>query len=149
MQKIAGLSSPSEPSGEPVSESAPGHTGALSTISVVEAINPLSMPTTAPIVLKRRHHSASSSAGKFTLEAKQNAMPTSTEMLKPAPPARARAIASPPIPIAASFATQTSSFSESLPLRMTLDHRSWATAPEAEMTSPATTARIVARRPPR
>ena len=27
---------------------------------------------------------------------------------------------------------------------MTLDHRSWATAPEAEMTSPATTARIVA-----
>ena len=83
MQKIAGLSSPSRPSGEPVSESAPGHTGALSAISAVEAISPLSMPTTAPVVLKRRHHSASSSAGKFTLEAKQNAMPTSTEMLKP------------------------------------------------------------------
>ncbi len=52
-----------------MSESAPGHTGALSTISAVEAINPLVMPTTAPIVLKRGHHSASSSAGKFTLEA--------------------------------------------------------------------------------
>ena len=102
------------------------------------------MPTTAPIVLNRRHHSASSSAGNFTLEAKQNAMPTSTETLNPAPPASASAIASTPIPTAESFATQTSSFSESRPLRMTLDHRSCATAPDAEITSPATTARIVA-----
>ncbi len=38
----------------------------------------------------------------------------------------------------------TSSCSDSWPLRITFDHRSWATAPEAEITSPATTARIVA-----
>ena len=41
-------------------------------------------------------------------------------------------------------ATQISSCSESRPLRMTFDHTSCATAPEAEITSPATTARIVA-----
>ena len=102
------------------------------------------MPTIAPMVLNSRHHSASSSAGNVTLEAKQNASPTSTEMLNSAPPTSARAIARTPITIAAILATQTSSFSESRPLRTTFDHTSCATAPDAEITSPATTARIVA-----
>ena len=46
---------------------------------------------------------------------------------------------------AAIFATQTSSFSESRPLRTTFDQMSCATAPDAESTRPATTARIVAK----
>ena len=140
MQKIAGLSRASEPSGDV----APGHTGLDRMISTVDEIRPLSMPTIAPMVLNSRHHSASSSAGNVTLEAKQNARPTSTETLNSAPPTSASAIASTPIAIAAIFATQTSSFSESRPLRTTLDHTSCATAPDAEITSPATTARIVA-----
>ena len=90
---------------------------------------------------EQREHSA----GKFALAAMQNARPTSAETLNPAPPAIASTIASAPTATAASFATQTSSRSEtSRPLRTTLLHRSWATAPEAEITRPATTARIVA-----
>jgi len=42
-------------------------------------------------------------------------------------------------------ATVTSSCSESRPLRITFDHTSCATAPDAEITSPATTARMVAK----
>ena len=74
----------------------------------------------------------------------QNASPTSTVTLKPAPPRMAMKMASTPMPSAATRATHTSSCSESRPLRITFDHRSCAIAPEAEMTSPATTARIVA-----
>ena len=49
---------------------------------------------------------------------------------------------------AAILATQTSSLSESCPRRTMFDHTSCATAPEAEITSPATTARIVANATP-
>ena len=140
MQKIAGLSSASDPSGDV----APGHTGLERMISTAEEIRPASMPVIAPVVLNSRHHSASSSAGNVTLEAKQNARPTSTETLNSAPPTSASPIASTPIATAATLATQTSSFSESRPLRTTLDHTSCATAPDAEITRPATTARIVA-----
>ena len=57
-------------------------------------------------------------------------------------------IAMAPIEIAAILATQTSSFSESLPLRTMFDHTSCDTAAEAESTRPATTARIVANATP-
>ena len=95
-------------------------------------------------MLKRRHVSASSSAGKFALAATANASPTMNETFRPSPPMIAMMIAIAPIDAAAMRATSTSSCSDSWPLRMTLDHRSWATAPDADSTSPATTARIVA-----
>ena len=47
-----------------------------------------------------------------------------------------------------SCATQTSSSSESWPLRMMFDQTSCATAPDARSTRPATTARIVAKATP-
>ena len=53
-------------------------------------------------------------------------------------------IAIAPIANAAIRPTSTSSCSESLPLRTTFDHTSCATAPDAEITRPATTARMVA-----
>ena len=52
------------------------------------------------------------------------------------------------MPTAAIFATQTSSFSESWPSRTTFDQMSCATAPDADSTRPATTARIVAKATP-
>ena len=70
--------------GEPC-ESGPGHTGGLSTIMITEAVMPKAMPVSAPVVLKRRQNSASSSGGKFALAANTNAMLTSTVTLKPEP----------------------------------------------------------------
>ena len=112
--------------------------------SAIELITPTSTPVTAPVVLKRRQVSASSSAGKMALAATANARPTMNETFRPSPPITAIAIAIAPIATAAIRATQTSSFSESWPLRTTFDQTSCATAPDAEITSPATTARIVA-----
>src|SRR4051812_9334175 len=89
------------------------------------------IPTIAPMVLKRRHHSASSRPGKVTLDAKQNASPTSTETLNSAPPANASTIASTPMTVAEIFATQTPSRSESAPSRTTFAHRSCATPPRS------------------
>src|SRR4051794_11551097 len=121
MQKIAGLSRPRDPSGEPVTVSAPGHTGGLRTISAADTVTPVRTPATAPAVLNRGQNSARTSAGKFALAAMQNASPTSADTLKPAPPAIAMPIASAPIAVAATFATQTSSRSEdSRPPRTTL-----------------------------
>src|ERR687886_2388419 len=54
--------------GEP-SESGPGHTPGLRTISPIELTTPNSTPVTAPAVVNRRQVSASSSAGKFALAA--------------------------------------------------------------------------------
>jgi hypothetical protein len=95
--------------------------------------------------LNLRHVSASSSAGKIALAATANARPTMNDTLRPAPPMTAIPMATAPIETAAIFATQTSSFSESSPLRTMFDQTSCATAPDAEITSPATTARIVAK----
>ena len=64
---------------------------------------------TAPAVLKRRHVSASSSAGKFALAATANANPTMNETFRPSPPMIAIAIAIEPIDAAAMRATSTSS----------------------------------------
>src|SRR4051794_694088 len=108
MQKIAGLSSASEPSGLGAAVAVPGQTGSLSRMSTADTTTPVTIPVTAPAVLKRFQNSASTSAGKFALAAMQNARPTRAETLKPAPPAIASTIASAPIEIAASFATQTS-----------------------------------------
>src|SRR3954454_1110563 len=104
MVKIAGLSRASEPSGDVE----PGHTGLDRMISTVDEIRPDNMPAIAPMVLNSRHQSASNSAGNVTLEAKQNASPTSTETLNSAPPTRARMIARTPITIAATLAAHTS-----------------------------------------
>src|SRR6185436_15782610 len=129
MQKTAGLSSASEPSGDGDVEAAPGHTGSLSRMSTADTATPVTIPVTAPAVLKRGQNSASTRAGKFALAAMQNARPTSAETLNPAPPAIASRIASAPTATAAIFAIQTSSRSEtSRPLRTTLLHRSCATA---------------------
>ena len=70
------------------------------------------------------------------------------DTFRPSPPITAMRIASAPIDAAAIFATQTSSFSESSPLRMMFDQMSCATAPDALSTRPATTARIVAKATP-
>ena len=91
---------------------------------------------------------ASSSAGKLALAATAKARPTMNDTFRPAPPMTAMAIAIAPIATAAIFATQTSSFSESRPSRTTFDQMSCATAPDAEITRPATTARIVANATP-
>jgi hypothetical protein len=98
--------------------------------------------------LKRRQVSASSSAGKLALAAIANASPTMNDTFSPSPPMTAIRIAIAPIAAAAIFATQTSSCSESRPLRTTLDQMSCATAPDALSTRPATTARIVANATP-
>ena len=113
-----------------------------------ELITPNSTPTTAPVVLKRRQVSASRSAGKLALAATANARPTMNETFSPSPPMIAMPIAIAPIATAAILATQTSSRSESRPWRTMFDHTSCATAPDAEMTRPATTARIVAKATP-
>ena len=116
--------------------------------SPTELITPNSTPVTAPVVLKRRQLSASSSAGKFALAATAKARPTMNETFSPSPPMIAMRMAMAPIATAAIFATQTSSFSESLPLRTMFDQMSCATAPDAEITRPATTARMVAKATP-
>jgi hypothetical protein len=116
--------------------------------SATELITPNSTPVIAPVVLNRRHVSASSSAGKLALAATANARPTMNDTFSPSPPSTAMPIAITPIATAASFATHTSSFSESRPWRTMFDQMSCATAPEAEITSPATTARIVAKATP-
>ncbi len=128
----------------PPSESGPGHTVGLTITSAIEVNVPISTPVTAPDVLNLRHVSASSSAGNIALAATANARPTMNDTFRPSPPITAIEIAIAPIANAAIFATQTSSFSESVPRRTMFDHTSCATAPEAEITRPATTARIVA-----
>ena len=117
--------------------------GPIST-SPTELTTPTSTPATAPVVLNRFQVSASSRAGKLALAATANASPTMYETFRSEPPMIAIAIAIAPIAAAAIRATWTSSCSESRPLRITFDQTSWATAPEAEITSPATTARMVA-----
>ena len=126
----------------------PPHTIGLMMIRPSAETTPNSTPVTAPAVLKRGQLSASSRAGKFALAAMANASPTMNETFRPSPPRIAISIAIAPIPSAAIFATRTSSFSESLPLRMMLDQMSCATALDADSTSPATTARIVANATP-
>ena len=111
-------------------------------------MTPNSTPVTAPAVLNRGQLSAMSSAGKFALAATANARPTMNETFSPSPPMIAMKIAIAPIDAAAIRATWTSSCSESLPLRTMFDQMSCATAPEADSTRPATTARIVANATP-
>src|SRR5689334_1382707 len=98
--------------------SGPGHTGGLSTIITTEAITPNATPISAPVVLKRRHVSASSSAGKLALAANTNAMLTSTVTLNPEPTSSVATIASAAIETDAIRATRVSSTSS--PLRSTL-----------------------------
>ena len=62
---------------------------------------PNSTPVIAPVVLKRRQVSASSSAGKFALAATANARPTMNETFRPEPPMTAMTIAITPIANAA------------------------------------------------
>ena len=138
-----------QPNGEPVSESAPGHTLGLTIPGRSRDTRRAARRSTAPVVLNRRHVSASSRAGKFALAATANARPTMNETFRPAAADdrdrdRDRADRRP----RRSRATQTSSCSESLPLRMMLDQMSCATAPDADSTRPATTARIVANATP-
>ena len=66
IETMPGLAS-SQPIGEPVTVSAPGHTFGETITSAIELITPNSTPVTAPVVLKRRQVSASSSAGKLAL----------------------------------------------------------------------------------
>ena len=73
--------------------------------SRIELSVPTSTPVTAPVVLKRRQVSASSSAGKFALAATANASPTMNDTFSPAPPRIAMKIASAPIATAAMRAT--------------------------------------------
>ena len=70
----------------PPSESGPGHTVGLITTSAMELMTPNSTPTTAPVVLKRRQVSDSSSAGKLALAATANARPTMNETFGPRRP---------------------------------------------------------------
>ena len=76
----------SQPIGEPVTVSAPGHTFGLTITRKIELTTPMTTPVIAPVVLKRRHVSASSSAGKFALAATANARPTMNETFRPEPP---------------------------------------------------------------
>ena len=69
--------------------------------SRIELNTPTSTPVTAPVVLNRRHVSASSSAGKLALAATAKARPTMNETFRPAPPMTAIAIAIAPIATAA------------------------------------------------
>ena len=103
---------------------------------------PKAMPVSAPVVLKRRQNSASSSGGKLADAANTNAMLTSTVTLKPEPIAIVPRIAAAPTPIDAIRATLRSP--SSLPRPRTLRQRSCAIAPALAITRPATTARIVA-----
>ena len=138
----------SQPIGEPVTVSAPGHTFGLTMTRKIELTTPVTTPTIAPVVLNRRHVNASSSAGKFALAATANARPTMNETFRPEPPMIAIAIAIAPIANAAIRATRTSSCSESWCLRTIEDQMSWLNAADADSTSPATTARIVANATP-
>ena len=107
--------------------------------------SPTVMPTTAPVVVKRRQVSASSSAGKLALAATANVSPVSSCTLKPGPASSASAAPTAPMPTTAIRATRICSASSSaFPRFRTFAHRSWATAPDAASTTPATTARIVA-----
>src|SRR6185312_15841903 len=126
----------------------PPQTIGLMMISPNAEMTPVSTPVTAPTVLKRRQVSASSSAGKLALAAMAKASPTMKETFRPSPPMMAMAMAMAPMVRAATLAAMTSSRSEFWPLRMMLDQMSWATALDAESTSPATTARIVAKATP-
>ena len=121
----------SQPIGEPVTVSAPGHTFGLTMTRKIELTTPVTTPVIAPVVLKRRHVSASSSAGKFALAATANARPTMNETFRPEPPMIAIVIAITPIANAAIRATRTSSCSESLCLRTIEDQMSWLNAADA------------------
>ena len=138
----------SQPIGEPVTVSAPGHTFGLTITRKIELTTPSTTPVIAPVVLNRRHVSASSSAGKFALAATANASPTMNETFRPEPPMIAMTIAMMPIANAAIRATRTSSCSESWCLRTIEDQMSCENAAEADSTRPATTARIVANATP-
>src|SRR3954471_14265929 len=127
---------------------APPQTIGLMMISARADPRPAATPQIAPVVLKRRQLSASTSAGKLALAAIANARPTMNDTLRPSPPRMATSIAIAPMTTEAILAAMTSSRSESRPLRMMLDQMSWATALEAERTRPATTARIVANATP-
>ena len=120
---MPGLES-SQPIGEPVTVSAPGHTFGLTITRKIDDTTPTTTPVIAPVVLKRRHVSASSSAGKFALAATANARPTMNETFRPEPPMTAMMIAMMPMANAAIRATSTSSCSESLRLRTIEDQMS-------------------------
>jgi hypothetical protein len=62
-------------------------------MSAIELTSPTATPTSAPVVLKRRHVSASRSAGKFALAATANVSETRNWMLKPLPARIAIAVA--------------------------------------------------------
>ena len=85
-----------QPIGDP-SASGPGHTPGLTITRKIELNVPTSTPVTAPVVLNRRHVSASSSAGKLALAATAKANPTMNETLSPLPPITATAIETMPI----------------------------------------------------
>ena len=84
IETIAGLVS-----GNGAALSGPDQTCGDSTISRIDDTSPLPMPTTAPIVLKRRQVSDSSSGGKFADAATANVRPVSSWTLNvlPAPSA--------------------------------------------------------------
>ena len=117
-------------------------------IRKIAETTPRTTPQTAPTVLNRCHVRASSSAGKLALAAIAKARPTMNDTFRPDPPMTAMMMAMMPMDAAATRATHTSSCSESRPLRMMLDQMSCATAPDALSTSPATTARMVAKATP-
>src|SRR4051794_22345864 len=83
--------------GEPW-ESGPGQTGGERTIITTEATIPHAMPVRAPVVLKRRQSSASSSGGKLAEAANTHPLETRTVTLKPQPIARGPRIAAAPTP---------------------------------------------------
>ena len=128
--------------------SAPGHTLGETMTRKIALVTPSKTPVIAPAVLKRRHVSASSSAGKFADAATAKARPTMNETFRPEPPMTAMMIAITPMAKAAIRATLTSSCSDSLPLRMIEDQMSCEKALDADSTRPATTARIVAKATP-
>jgi hypothetical protein len=113
-------------------------------ISVTEVTSPTATPTSAPVVLNRRHTTESRSAGKFALAATEKARPTRNWTLNSSPASSASTMATAPIPAAAIRATAISARSSSRPRCTTPFQKSCATAPEAEITSPATTASRVA-----
>ena len=129
--------------GEPC-ESGPGHTGGLSTIMTTEAVMPKAIPVSAPVVVKRRHSSASSSGGKLALAAKTKAMLTSTVTLKPEPIASVPRIAATPTPIEAIAGDLAlgllAAAPEHVPPQVVGDR-----ARARRSRGPATTARIVAK----
>src|SRR3954469_13224831 len=96
-----------QPIVEPVTVSAPGQTLGETITRKIELTTPTRTPVIAPVVLKRRQVSASTSAGKFALAATANARPTMNETFRPEPPITAMMIAITPIANAEIRATVT------------------------------------------